>query len=185
LTRLVSNLLLETQADTGKLPLRFTAVELDTLLLDVFKKMKVLARDRVHIRITDIDQVQVNGDRDRLEQVFINLISNAINYTPQGGEVFLSLAVMGENARILVRDTGVGISKDDLPHIFERFYRAEKSRSRKIQSGFGLGLSISNWIIEHHKGRIEVDSSEGKGTTFAIYLPLIKPVIQSQTGKSS
>ena len=185
LTRLVSNLLLETQADTGKLPLRFTAVELDTLLLDVFKKMKVLARDRVHIRITDIDQVQVNGDRDRLEQVFINLISNAINYTPQGGEVFLSLAVMGENARILVRDTGVGISKDDLPHIFERFYRAEKSRSRKIHSGFGLGLSISNWIIEHHKGRIEVDSSEGKGTTFAIYLPLIKPVIQSQTGKSS
>jgi two-component system OmpR family sensor kinase len=173
LTRLVSNLLLETQADTGKLPMRFAPVELDTLLLEVFKKMKVLARDRVRIKVTEIDQVQVNGDRDRLEQVLINLISNAINYTPHGGEVLLSLAKMGNTVRIIVKDTGVGISKEDLPHIFERFFRAEKSRSRNIQAGFGLGLSISNWIVEHHKGRIEVDSSEGKGTTFAIYLPLI------------
>jgi two-component system, OmpR family, sensor kinase len=173
LTRLVSNLMLETQADSGKLPMRFAPVELDTLLLEVFKKMKVLARDRVRIKVTEIDQVQVNGDRDRLEQVLINIISNAINYTPHGGDVLLSLAKMGKNARIIVKDTGVGISKEDLPHIFERFFRAEKSRSRKVQAGFGLGLSISNWIIEHHKGRIEVDSSEGNGTTFAIYLPLI------------
>lgn len=179
LTRLVSNLLLETQADSGKLPLHFFPLELDTLLLEVFKKMKVLARGRVQISVTEIDQIQLNGDRDRLEQVLINLISNAINYTPQGGKVFLSLAKVANNSRIIVRDTGMGISKEDLPHIFERFYRAEKSRSRKIPGGFGLGLSISNWIITHHGGRIEVDSTEGKGTSFAIYLPLLPAEVKS------
>jgi signal transduction histidine kinase len=174
LTRLVGNLLLETQAESGKLPLHFAPLELDTLLLEVFKEMRVLARDRVRLKVTEIDQVQVNGDRDRLEQVLINLVSNAIKYTPQGGEVFLSLARVGSNARLIVRDTGVGISKEDLPHIFERFYRAEKSRSRALAGGFGLGLSIANWIVTHHGGRIEVDSVEGTGTTFAIYLPLIQ-----------
>ncbi len=173
LTRLVGNLLLETQADSGKLPLQFAPLEVDTLLLEVFKEMRVLARERVRLRVTEIDQVQVNGDRDRLEQVLINIISNAIKYTPQGGEIFLSLARVGGNARIIVRDTGMGIAREDLPHIFERFYRAEKSRSRAITGGFGLGLSISNWIVEHHGGRIEVDSEEGKGTSFAIYLPLL------------
>jgi signal transduction histidine kinase len=173
LTRLVGNLLLETQAESGKLPLHFGPLELDTLLLEVFKKMRVLARDRVRIRVTEIDQVQVNGDRDRLEQVLINLISNAIKYTAQGGEVLLSLAKVGGNARLLVRDTGVGISKEDLPHIFERFYRAEKSRSRMMPGGFGLGLSIAHWIVTHHDGHIEVDSAEGQGTSFAIYLPLL------------
>ncbi|GEM_PF-598642 len=174
LTRLVVNLLLEAQAESGKLPLHFAPVELDTLLLEVFKEMRVLARDRVHIKITEIDQVVVNGDRDRLEQVLINLVSNAIKYTPAGGDVFLSLAKVGENARIIVRDTGIGIPPKDLPHIFERFYRAEKSRSRSMDGGFGLGLSISQWIVNHHGGHIEVDSVEGKGTTFVIYLPLLQ-----------
>lgn len=185
LTRLVLNLLLEAQAESGKLPLHFASVELDTLLLEVFKEMRVLARDRVHLKITEIDQVLVNGDRDRLEQVLINLISNAIKYTPAGGDVVISLAKVGENARIIVRDTGVGISKKDLPHIFERFYRAEKSRSRAVDSGFGLGLSISQWIITHHGGRIEVNSVEGKGTTFLIYLPLLKPEAAVSTGKAA
>jgi len=87
LTRLVGDLLLLTQAESGKLPLDFKPVELDTLLLDVSKEMHVLARDRVQIKVTEIDQIQVNGDRDRLKQVLLNLVSNAINYTPQGGEV--------------------------------------------------------------------------------------------------
>jgi signal transduction histidine kinase len=185
LTRLVVNLLLEAQAESGKLPLHFAALELDTLLLEVFKEMRVLARERVHLKIIEIDQVMVNGDRDRLEQVLINLISNAIKYTPAGGDVFVSLARVGENARIIVRDTGVGISKKDLPHIFERFYRAEKSRSRAVDSGFGLGLSISHWIITHHGGRIEVNSVEGKGTTFLIYLPLLKTEAEAPAGKAA
>jgi signal transduction histidine kinase len=174
LTRLVGNLLLEAQAESGKLPLYFSPVELDTLLLDVFKEMRVLARDRVIIKLTEIDQIIVSGDRDRLKQVLINLISNAIKYSPKGGEVFLSLAKMGDSARLIVRDTGQGIAGEDLPHIFERFFRAEKSRTRSKTGGFGLGLSISYWIINHHGGRIEVNSAENKGTTFCIYLPILK-----------
>jgi len=175
LTRLVGDLLLETQAESGKLPLYFAPVELDTLLLEVFKEMRVLARERVLLKLTEIDQIMVNGDRDRLKQVLINLVSNAIKYTPQGGEVYLSLARVGENARLIVRDTGQGIPNEDLPHIFERFYRAEKSRSRSKMGGFGLGLSIAYWIVTNHGGRIEVNSAEGKGTTFCIWLPIHDP----------
>jgi heavy metal sensor kinase len=173
LTRLVGDLLLLTQAESGKLPLDFKPVELDALLLDVSKEMHVLGRDRVQVKVTEIDQVQVNGDRDRLKQVLLNLGANAINYTPPGGEVFISLGKVGGQARLVVRDTGPGIPPEDLPHIFERFYRAEKSRTRAKAGGFGLGLSIAHWIITHHGGRIEVDSQEGKGTTFCIWLPLL------------
>ena len=174
LTRLVGDLLLEAQAESGKLPLHFAPVELDTLLLEVFKEMHVLARERVQLKLTEIDQIMINGDRDRLKQVLINLISNAIKYTAQGGNVYLSLGKSSDNARLIVRDNGQGIPAEDLPHIFERFYRAEKSRSRSKVGGFGLGLSIAHWIVNHHGGRIEVDSAEGKGTTFCIYLPLLK-----------
>ncbi|MGB8214846.1 MAG: HAMP domain-containing sensor histidine kinase [Anaerolineales bacterium] len=179
LTRLVGNLLLEAQAESGKLPLYFAPVELDTLLLDVFKEMRILARDRVNIKLTEIDQIVINGDRDRLKQVLINLISNAIKYTPKGGDVYLSLGKVGDNARLIVRDTGQGIAVEDLPHIFERFFRAEKSRTRSKTSGFGLGLSIAYWIVNHHGGRIEVDSAENKGATFCIYLPILKPAENS------
>jgi heavy metal sensor kinase len=182
LTRLVGDLLLEAQAESGKLPLHFAPVEMDTLLLEVFKEMRILARERVQLKLPEIDQIQINGDRDRLKQVLINLIANAIKYTPQGGEVYLSLGKVGDNARLIVRDTGLGIPAEDLPHIFERFYRAEKSRSRSKVGGFGLGLSIAYWIVNRHGGRIEVDSAEGKGTTFCIYLPLLKNTEVTTTG---
>jgi two-component system OmpR family sensor kinase len=173
LTRMVGDLLLLAQAESGKLPLKLAPVELDTLLLEVYQEMHVLAHGRLQLKITEIDQVQVNGDRDRLKQVLLNLIANAIQYTPAGGEIFLSLGKIGEQARLIVRDTGPGIPMEDLPHIFERFYRTEKSRTRAKQPGFGLGLSIAYWIVDHHGGRIEVDSQEGKGTTFCIWLPLL------------
>ena len=179
LTRLVGNLLLEAQVESGKLPLYFAPVELDTLLLEVFKEMRVLSRERVNIKLTEIDQILVNGDRDRLKQVLINLVSNAIKYTSKGGDVYLSLARVGENARLIVRDTGQGIADEDLPHIFERFFRAEKSRTRSKTSGFGLGLSIAYWIINRHGGRIEVASAENEGATFCIYLPILKTIENS------
>jgi signal transduction histidine kinase len=172
LTRLVGGLLLLAQAESGKLALNMKRVELDMLLTEVFQEMSILAGSKLHLRLNEIDQAYVNGDRDRLKQVFINLVANAIQYTPQGGEVFLSLETIGEQARIICRDTGPGIPAEDLPHIFERFYRAEKSRTRRETTGFGLGLSIANWIVERHGGRIEVNSHEGKGTAFAIWLPL-------------
>jgi two-component system sensor histidine kinase ResE len=142
------------------------------LVTEVFQEMRILAGSKVHVYLNEIDQVEVNGDRDRLKQVFLNLVSNAIQYTPSGGDVFLSLASVKDQARVIVRDTGPGIPSEDLPHIFERFYQAEKSRTRSKVSGFGLGLSIAHWIVEHHGGKIDVDSKEGKGTTFAIWLPL-------------
>jgi len=172
LTRLVGGLLLLAQAESGKLALNMKRVELDLLVTEVFQEMTILAGNKVHIRLNEIDQAYVNGDRDRLKQVFINLVANAIQYTPPGGDVFLSLENVAGQARIICRDTGPGIPSEDLPHIFERFYRAEKSRTRRETTGFGLGLSIANWIVERHGGRIEVNSQEGKGTTFAIWLPL-------------
>jgi signal transduction histidine kinase len=184
LTRLVGGLLLLAQAETGKLALNMKRVELDLLVTEVFQEMTILAGNKVHMRLNEIDQAYVNADRDRLKQVFINLVANAVQYTPQGGEVFLSLEKIGEQARIICRDTGPGIPAEDLPHIFERFYRAEKSRTRRETTGFGLGLSIANWIVEHHGGRIEVNSQEGKGTTFAIWLPLYADPRPPNTQKS-
>lgn len=173
LTRLVGGLLMLAQAESGNLPLNFRRVELDLLITEVFQEMHVIAGGSVRVHLNEIDQLVVNGDRDRLKQVLINLVANAIQYTPQGGDVFISLSKVGDMARIICRDTGPGIPAEDLPHIFERFYRAEKSRTRGKATGFGLGLSITKWIVEHHNGRIEVDSREGMGTTFAIWLPLI------------
>jgi heavy metal sensor kinase len=180
LTRMVGDLLLLAKAESGKLPLTFSPLELDTLLLEVFNEMRVLAHGKVLIKITDIDQIALYGDRDRLKQVLINLIANAVQYTPPGGEIFLSLARVGEQARLIVRDTGPGIPAEDLPHIFERFYRAEKSRTRSKVSGFGLGLSIAYWIVERHGGHIEVQSQEGQGTTFCIWMPLEKTMPLNQ-----
>jgi len=180
LTRLVGGLLLLAQAESGKLSLNMKPVELDTLLLEVFQEMRILAGGKVNMKMVDIDQLQVNGDRDRLKQVLLNLMGNAIQYTPQGGDVFLGLTKIGEQARIIVRDTGPGIPAEDLPFIFERFYRAEKSRTRSKTSGFGLGLSIAQWIVENHGGTIKVESKEGQGTTFAIWLPLFNSDHKSQ-----
>jgi signal transduction histidine kinase len=172
LTRLVGGLLMLAQAESGKLPLTLKPVELDLLITEVFQEMHILAGGKVKVHLNEIDQLMVNGDRDRLKQVLINLVANAIQYTPQDGDVFISLSKVGDQARIICRDTGPGIPAEDLPHIFERFYRAEKSRTRGKSTGFGLGLSIAKWIVEHHGGRIEVSSKDGKGTTFAIWIPL-------------
>jgi len=177
LTRMVGDLLLLAQAESGKLPLTFQPVELDTLLLNVIKELHLLAGERIQLKIAEIDQVQVNGDADRLKQVLVNLVSNAIKYTPGNGTVTVELSKVDGQAKLIIRDTGPGIPTEDLPHIFERFYRAEKSRTRSKTAGFGLGLSIAYWIITNHGGRIDVDSREGSGTTFTIWLPLYNPGI--------
>ena len=173
LTRMVGDLLLLAQAESGKLPLDNRVVELDTLLLEVLNQMNVLARDKVQLHLGDIDQVQVCGDQDRLKQVLMNLVGNAINYTPQGGMVTLGLGKDGAQSVLTIQDTGQGIPEDDLPHVFERFYRGEKSRTRSRDGkGFGLGLSIAYWIVRNHGGRIEVESTAGEGTIFTVWLPL-------------
>ncbi|NMC13740.1 MAG: HAMP domain-containing histidine kinase [Chloroflexi bacterium] len=173
LTRLVGDLMLLAQAESGKLPLAMHLIELDSLLLEVMQQMRVFARGKVQLKLGDIDQVLVCGDQDKLKQVLVNLISNAINYTPTDGEVVVGVGKIGERARITVRDNGPGIPEKDLPYIFDRFYRGEKSRTRPKQGkGFGLGLSIAYWIVRNHNGTIEVDSKLGEGSTFRVWLPL-------------
>ncbi|HLA96965.1 MAG TPA: HAMP domain-containing sensor histidine kinase [Anaerolineales bacterium] len=173
LSRLVGDLLLLAQAESGKLPLHKQIVELDTILLQVMQQMRVLVRERTSLRLGEIDQVITCADQDRIKQVLVNLIGNAINYTPAGGEVVVGLGKEGEYARLTVSDNGPGIPPEDLPHIFERFYRGEKARTRqKDGKGYGLGLSIAYWIVRNHGGRIEVDSRYDVGTTFCVWLPL-------------
>ncbi len=173
LARLVGDLLLLAQAESGKVPMIMKPVELDTLLLEVFQQMRLLAGERLQVKIVEIDQLLVVADRDRLKQVLVNLVANAIQYTPAGGTVSLSLRNEQNQALLEVRDTGPGIPAEDLPHIFERFYRGEKSRKRSQNTGFGLGLSIAYWIVENHNGRLEAHSKEGEGTTFVLRLPLL------------
>jgi signal transduction histidine kinase len=143
-------------------------------MLEVYKQTKVLANGKVEIQIGREDQVRVVGDRDRLKQVLLNLVANAIEHTPENGVITLGLKRVDQWARLTVTDTGSGIPVEALPHIFERFYRLDASRSREDgQSGSGLGLSIAYWITRSHGGRIEVASDESRGTTFSVWLPVM------------
>jgi two-component system OmpR family sensor kinase len=171
--RMVQDLLLLAQADAG-VQIQKQPVELDTLLLDVYRQARLKAGG-VKLTLGSEDQAQVMGDSDRLKQLFTNLLDNAIKYTPNGGEVTLSLVRDTQWVHVDIADTGAGIPEADLPKIFDRFYRVDKARSRD-RGGTGLGLSIVKWIVDAHSGRIEVKSEVGKGTTFTVSLPLAAQV---------
>ena len=120
--------------------------------------------------VTDIEPSVVRGDRDRLMQLFLNIIENAIKYTPPTGHIGVAITHLGREAVVVIRDSGVGISADDLPRVFERFFRADPARSRD-PGGSGLGLAIAQWVAAEHGGRIELASLPGVGTTVTIRLP--------------
>jgi two-component system, OmpR family, sensor kinase len=172
MTRLVGDLLLLAQADSGRLPLRETIVDLESIMVEVYNQLKLITPD-VDIKINELVPVRVKGDVDRLKQLLINLITNAIKYTPPGGTVGLSVTKRDGYAWISVSDTGIGIPPEDLPHIFDRFYRVDKARDRKM-GGFGLGLSIVGWIVEAHRGKITATSAEGQGSVFTVQLPALE-----------
>ena len=172
MSRLVADLLLLAQAEAG-MQLEKQPVELDTLILEVYRQAQLMSvtrfptGERVAIRLGHEDQAIVEGDPDRLKQLLLNLIDNALKYTPAGGTITLSLYRAQEWVRVSVEDTGVGIAPEVLPHIFDRFYRAQ----REGRKGVGLGLSIARWIAEAHDGRLTVKSEVGQGTTFTVWLP--------------
>jgi len=169
MTRLVGDLMLLARADSGGLPLHKKLLELDNLFFDVYRQARVIEKN-VEVSVTAVDQVCVFGDPDRLKQLFLNLVDNAIKYTPAGGEVRLRLYKQDGWAYFEVSDTGIGIPQEDLPHIFDRFYRVDKARSR-AQGGSGLGLSIAKWVAKAHDGDILVESEVNVGTTFTVKLP--------------
>lgn len=178
MTRLVGDLLLLARADSGGLPLERKVVELDNILFDVYRQVTV-PEPPVIVELTAVDQITVLGDDDRLKQLLLNLVDNAIKYTPPGGRVTISLSKKAGWAHVEVADTGIGIPPENLPHIFERFYRVDKARTRS-QGGSGLGLSIAKWIAQAHGGAIRVTSEMGVGTTFTLTLPVYSGITDEQ-----
>lgn len=170
LTRLVADLLALARADAG-IPLRSAVVDLDVVVLDALSGTRELAHGQT-VAVEPFEPVQVRGDDDRLKQLLLILLDNALKYTPPGGMVTVGLRHDGNVAEVVVRDTGVGISERDLPHVFERFYRADPARSRD-PGGTGLGLPIADWIVRQHGGHIAITSKMGTGTTVTVHLPTI------------
>jgi two-component system OmpR family sensor kinase len=169
LTRLVADLLALARADAG-VPLKHRLIDLDEVVLDSFRSARQLARGQTLV-LDPFEPIQVNGDEDRLTQLLLILIDNALKYTPEGGRVTVGLRLDDVGVELLVRDTGVGIAPADVPHVFERFYRADPGRSRD-PGGTGLGLPITQWIVEQHGGTITLESQPGHGTLVSVLLPL-------------
>jgi signal transduction histidine kinase len=167
LIRLTTNLLYMASADAGREPER-RDVDLDVVCLEILRQSRDLRND-VRLAMGHEDQMSVVGDRDQIKQMVLNLVENAMKFTPSGGEVTLSLYRNHSHAEIQVKDTGPGIPADILPNIFKRFYRGEH---RSMMGGTGLGLAIADRIARSHGGSISVDSEVGKGTTFSVHLPL-------------
>ncbi len=170
---LVESLLTLARADEGRFDLHREPVALDALARDVAETAHILGETGGHEVLTNnIVPVTVLGDRVRLRQLFLNLITNAIKYTPKGGQVELALEVREDMAAFSVRDTGIGIAGADLPFIFDRFWRVDRARSRTERGGVGLGLAISQYIAQAHGGSITVASRMGRGSTFTVSIPV-------------
>lgn len=169
MARLVGDLLFLAEGDAREIVAQ-DEVALDAVVRDVVGRALDVDRGAHDLRLTECDPTTLRGDRDRLAQLLWNLIENSLRYTPSGGEVFVSLRNHGAVAELSVADRGIGISADQLPWIFERFYRADKARSRS-QGGTGLGLAIVKQIAEAHRGQVRVRSEPGEGSTFTVVLP--------------
>ena len=152
--------------------LNFEEVNLAEVIRTTYKKILPLAKkEGVDIKLKIQDCI-IETDKMSLGEMVLIFLDNALKYTPKGGKVSISTRVDKKYALIKIKDTGVGISRQDIPHIFDRFYRVDQSRSKNNVQGFGLGLSLAKKIIEIHKGSVEVMSRVGKGTTFIVELPL-------------
>jgi len=168
MSRLVADLLLLAAADIEERPIHKQTVALDDLLRDVYRAALILASDNVTVSLDVRDGVAIEADGDRIKQLVLNLVDNAVKFTPAGGHVTISLHASPDEAVIQVADTGIGIAPEEQQAIFDRFYRVEHARSRR---GSGLGLSISSWIAAAHGGSIDVESQPGSGSTFTVHLP--------------
>jgi len=171
LNQMINDLILLSKFDTTQKELKRAPLRLDLLIQDLSHLFHVLAEQKnIALEIGTLEEVTVMGDKVRLQQLFTNLIDNAIKYTPKGS-IHVTVEKKESAGLVKIKDTGIGIPKEEQEKIFERFYRTDKSRSRET-GGVGLGLSIAEWIVRAHHGRIEVDSELNKGSTFMVYLPV-------------
>lgn len=172
LTNVVESLLELSRADMGQIKISFEERSLSRLLREICDDAEILSEQK-HIELTaEIEpNVFCQFDSVRLHQAILNVVENAIKYTQNNGKILITLRSDPQTAIINVKDTGMGIPEEQLPHIFDRFFRVDKSRSGKL-AGSGLGLAIVNWIIKAHDGKIDVASKLNEGTVFTIYLPL-------------
>jgi heavy metal sensor kinase len=171
LQHIIDNLFFLVRMDARHIPLSFIPLALQDVFFMVFEELQPLATKKaVGIVFEDIEPVTFEGDLGLLKRVFTNLLLNAIQYTPSGGRMIVSLCQDADDGILTITDTGIGIPKKALPHIFDRFYRADPSRSYET-GGSGLGLAIAQKSVEFHGGSISVQSEEGHGTTFRVSLP--------------
>jgi len=175
MTRLVKDLLQLSKFDYDKMEWNMKSLNVLNIVKDCVEKMEISARQKSQTLSfeTQGELCDIKGDKDRIEQVIINIISNAIKYTPENGSIKVTAGRHEESVEIRIADTGIGIPKEDLPRLFERFYRVDKARSRAM-GGTGLGLSIAKNIVEAHKGSIRIESEYGKGSEVLINFPCEK-----------
>ncbi len=173
---LVDSLLTLARADEGRFDLHRGPIHLEPIVRDVTETATILGEGAgLTVSLPLVEDAMVLGDAARLRQLFLNLVTNAIKYTPRGGKVEMTLSHRNNNAvAFAVRDSGLGISAADLPYVFERFWRADRVRSRASErGGFGLGLAIAQWIVQAHGGTLTVQSRLGRGSVFTVLLPML------------
>jgi heavy metal sensor kinase len=176
MSRIVENLLTISRLDAGDAKLERVRLDLGEMAISTADEMRILAQDKaIGLRTSAENDVNIEGDRTRLQQVIVNLIENAIKYTQEGGRVEVSVQRETGKAVLQVSDDGAGIPAQAVPHLFERFYRVDKARSR-ASGGAGLGLSIAKAICAAHGAEISVSSEEGRGSCFRVELPLVPAV---------
>jgi heavy metal sensor kinase len=175
LSKIVDALFAISRLDAGEAQQEWDRFDLAAVAASTTEQMSLLAEDKgISVACNAQGHVSVEGDRSRIKQVVVNLLDNAIKYTPPGGLVNLNVRADAGRAVLEVADTGIGISAGALPHVFERFYRVDNGRSREI-GGAGLGLAIVKSICTAHGGQVEVESAEGRGSRFTVKLPLARP----------
>jgi heavy metal sensor kinase len=174
MARIVHNLMTISRLDSGGERMEMRALELSGVVKTTLDHMSLLADEKgIVVSCKAPEPVWVTGDEIRLKQVVVNLVDNAIKYTPGGGRIEVSLGAQNDQAVLRVADNGIGIPAESLPLVFERFYRADKARSRE-SGGTGLGLAIVKAICTAHHGAVSVESGENKGSTFTVHLPLLQ-----------